>query len=110
MLALNPVFAPMVAALHENGNRQELILNFRIISRWQLTLTLPFMLIMLVYANEFMLLFGTDFQVASSVLVIVVVANLVNVGTGPVGMVLQMTGRQDLEFFNGVAMFLINFG
>ncbi len=108
MLVFNPIFAPMVVSLYERGLLESFAQNFKMISRWQLTLTLPLAIITILFAKELMLLFGGDFQVAANVLIILVLAQLVNVGTGPVGMILQMTGHQDLEFYNGVFVFLIN--
>ena len=45
-------------------------------------------------------LFGQDFQAGWSVLVILSLGNLINVGVGPVGYMLTMTGRPGLELLN----------
>ena len=108
LMAFNPMFAPVVAAFYEKGDLSGLAKNFKITSRWQLMFTLPFGLIVIVFAKELMTIFGSDFQSSTGILVVITLAQLINVGTGSVGMILQMTGHQDLEFFNGVLVFIIN--
>ena len=57
-------------------------------------------------------LFGQDFQAGWSVLVILSLGNLINVGVGPVGYMLTMTGRPGLELLNswlsGVLHIILN--
>ncbi len=104
------IFSPMVSDLHNRGNRKELESLFTTTTKWILSLTLPLFIILMIFSKSIMLIFGPKFIGGWIVLIILALAQLVNVGTGPVGMFLQMTGRQDIDCMNGIILLLLNIG
>ena len=93
--AVNAIFAPMIANLYHQGQLARLNELFKISTKWVLYLSLPIFLV-LVFAPvaAITVIFGSQYASGSQALVLLAIAQLVNVGTGSVGYLLVMTGRQ----------------
>jgi O-antigen/teichoic acid export membrane protein len=100
-LSVSAAFAPMIAASH-GSNRRGLSDGYKATSRWGLYLAMPIapVLIMNPYAVT-EALFGSGYQSGAWALRILTIAQIANVGTGSVGTLLVVAGRQKLWF--GVA-------
>jgi len=94
--AFNAAFAPMIAELHQTGRLLELETVVRTGTRWALVVTLPAALVLLTYPGAILALLGDGFRGGATALQVLVVAQMVNVATGPVGLLLVMSGRQKL--------------
>ncbi len=110
LAAFITIFSPIVSNLYNQAKRKELENLFKVVTRWVFTLTLPLFIIIAIFSKSIMLIFGSEFVAGWIVLIILAFAQLVNVGTGPVGMLLQMTGKQYIDFANGWGLFLCNIG
>jgi O-antigen/teichoic acid export membrane protein len=104
------IFSPIVSDLFNRKKFHELKKLFKTVTRWGFSVSLPLFVILTVFSKEIVLVFGPEFRVGWNVLIVLAFAQLVNVGTGPVGMILQMTGKQNVDFFNGITLLLINVG
>jgi O-antigen/teichoic acid export membrane protein len=104
------IFSPMVSDLYNKGNRRELKNLFATVTKWVFTLTLPLYIVLAIFSKDIMLIFGPEFTSGWITLIVLGFAQLVNVGTGPVGIILQMTGKQDIDFINGLLLLFINIG
>lgn len=104
------IFAPIVSELEGRDEFGAISDLYKVTSRWVLTLTLPFVLIVVLFPETLLGLFGPGFELAAHALVLLGLAQLINVATGPVGIVLQMTGRERLEALNGVVLVATNVG
>jgi O-antigen/teichoic acid export membrane protein len=95
MGSFGAIASPLFADLFNKENRRELSELYGISTKWSFYLGLPLFLIML-FASEGLLavLFGGQYLGAVVPLEILAVGQLVNVATGPVGVLLIMTGRQ----------------
>ena len=94
--SVNTIFGPIIADLHARQEQQLLLRLYRTITKWVIGLTLPLILVLIFFSRAIMGIFGPEFQVGSSVLAILSVGQLVNVGTGSVGNLLFMSGNQRL--------------
>lgn len=103
------IFSPIISDLHSEGDLHRMKQVYRTTSRWVLTLTIPLILVVFLVPSDLIALFGPGYSAGATVLVVLVLAQFFNVMTGPVGMVLQMSGKQDLELLNGVGLVLLNF-
>lgn len=108
LAALGSIFAPVIAERYKRGRDVDAI--FETTSRWVFSLTLPFFLLVVVFPETLLSLFGAGFGAAALALQILAVAQMVNVSTGMVGSFLQMTGKHDLELVNGIALVILNIG
>lgn len=108
--AIIGIFSPIVSDLYNKRKRKELKSLFTTVTKWVFTLTLPFFIVLALFSKDIMLIFGQEFVSGWIVLVLLGFSQLVNVGTGPVGVILQMTGKQDIDFANGIILLFTNIG
>ncbi len=105
--ALNGVFAPHITEMNASGSKAELALMFYRVTRWNLMATLPVFIIYVAMADQLMAVFGPDFTRGAAVLAILSVGGLINIGTGPVGTILKMTGHERPVVFVQIIQFVI---
>lgn len=91
----NAVAAPLFATLHAQGDHAELQRLTCTVTLWSFWSSLALAVVLIVFAEPALSLFGRDFVDARPVLAILTIGQLVNTGTGPVGTLLNMTGRQE---------------
>jgi O-antigen/teichoic acid export membrane protein len=91
--ALIVPLGPIVAELYARDDRQALknVVNGTI--RLVFAATLPLAVILILAGEPYLALFGSAFKEGSTALAILAIAQLVNVGAGPVQMLLVMTGQ-----------------
>lgn len=104
------IFSPIVSDLFNRKKIHELKKLFKTVTRWGFSVSFPLFIILTVFSKEIVLVFGPEFKAGWNVLIVLAFAQLVNVGTGPVGMILQMTGKQNIDFFNGILLLFVNIG
>jgi O-antigen/teichoic acid export membrane protein len=92
--AVNTVFSPMISSLHAQKRRQLLAHLYQVVSKWTLALTLPLVLVLVVFAAPFLRLFGPDFQSGWPILIVIALAEVVDCGVGSVGVLLTMSGNE----------------
>ncbi len=102
LTALLPVFSPIISSLYAKGEMAELERLYRTTTRWLFMAGLPVFLILILIPGELLGLFGDEFTAAAGVLRLIALAQLVNVATGPVAMILQMTRYVSLNLINAV--------
>lgn len=108
LISFNTIFAPVVTDLYHRGLMEDLKRLFRTTTKWILALTLPVTLVLVLFAQPIMRLFGPGFAVGAPALIALGAAQLVNAGVGSAGQMLIMTGRQKLELVNCIAALGLN--
>ena len=109
--SVNAIFSPIISDLYNRNKLKELENLFKISTRWIFTLTLPVILIMIISSKEILgSSFGVGFTDGWIVLVTLSVSKIITTGTGSVGFILQMTGKQDIELVNTVITVMMNIG
>ena len=92
---LNSVFGPVCVALLRNGEKERLERLFSVSTKWGLYASIPLALPVLLMPRETLsILFGSAFGSAWPALVLLISAQLINVGSGPVGLLLLMSGHE----------------
>lgn len=104
----NGIFAPMIADLYNHDKRSEMVRIFQTVSKWTLLLTLPVFYTFIFLGYAILELFGREFNAGWATLIVLSLGNLINIGVGPVGHMLMMTGRPGLELINSWASGLSN--
>ena len=61
LTAFNAIFSPVISDLHHRGELSRLEALFKLVTRWTFAASLPLVLAQLLYAPQFMSLFGSDF-------------------------------------------------
>ena len=92
--AANTVLAPNLASLYAEGKNEQiqriLIQSSRIVS---LT-SLPIIIGLIIFGSWYLSLFGSEFTQGKNALIVLCVGQIVNVATGSVGLLLNMTGNE----------------
>ena len=105
----NTVVAPMIASLYAKREMGQLEELFRISTKWGLYLTLPIFLVICFAPEEIILvLFGSKYASGRLILVILAIGQLINIGTGPLDLLLIMTGHQRHCFMIAISMLIVN--
>jgi len=95
---------PIISELYSRGERRQMGRLYQTATRWTFTLNLPLFLIMLLFPEQILSIFGQSFAGGVPVLTILAWANLVRTGTGICGVLLDMTGRTRLKLVNSIVM------
>jgi O-antigen/teichoic acid export membrane protein len=93
IISVSLMFSPFVADLHARGERDKLDRLYKQLTRWTLAATLPVFIVLAVTPGSALRLFGAEFGAGAAALGILLLGQLVNVGTGTVGFILIMVGR-----------------
>jgi O-antigen/teichoic acid export membrane protein len=93
--SLSMTIAPMIVELHRRHAQHQVEELYRISTKWALYLTAPLFLLLAFAARDFVVVvFGAGYAAGWLPLTILLCGQLANVGTGAVGLLLLMTGRE----------------
>lgn len=97
LTAGNMIAAPLISELYSQG-KITLLQRTVTLTAWGATISSIFIGILLIFGKTAVLeMFGKEFVMGDSVLLILVTGQLINACTGPVGYLLNMTGYQDVN-------------
>lgn len=114
LMAFSTIIPPLMSSIHASDDRNELRRVTSVSTRWILSISMPIILI-LIFEGKFILKygFGERFEDAYIVLVILAIGQLINAGSGLVGLLLQMTGSHKvlmkITFIWGIISVVLNF-
>lgn len=94
LISVTVALAPHVASLYTEGRLGELQRAVTASTRLVLALSLPFTALFVAAGTFFLGLFGAEYRAAQTALAIFSLGQLVNAATGPVIIVLMMTGHE----------------
>jgi O-antigen/teichoic acid export membrane protein len=93
--SFNAIFSPMIVELYNKAETKNLEELFRVSTKWALYTSLPVFLTMCFASKEIMIaLVDTGYEVGARPMLILAAAQMINAGTGAVGLLLIMTGYQ----------------
>ena len=114
LIAVNVVVAPKFAQAFAKGNSGEVNQLSLLSSRLMVALAVPVLAFMIFFPEFLMGLFGGEYKVAAPLLQILAVGQFVNVITGSVGYLLNMTGHEkdmrNVVLFSGPLAIALAFG
>lgn len=94
--AIATITTPKIAEFYKKNQQDKLKETVSFSSKIMILCGLPIFLILFIFPEFFLSFFGEEYLIGKNVLRILLVAQLTNVITGPVGPLFQMTGRQKL--------------
>lgn len=106
--AFNQLFPPVASRLYTDGDHQELESIYKTLTRWTFTVALLPAIGIVVFNEEILGIFGSDFTAGTSVLSVIILAQLTNCAVGPSGFLLMMTDHQYLNMANQWIFGLLN--
>jgi O-antigen/teichoic acid export membrane protein len=107
MTAFNDALAPLISEAHSQNDRRRLEFLFRSATRWVIVIGMPLALAFILFGPTILSIFGAEFQVGYTALVIVTAGGMVNLMVGPVGHMLLMTGYSRVRLINSAILLFI---
>jgi O-antigen/teichoic acid export membrane protein len=95
LVAVNAIAAPLFASLYTQNKLDELQVLVSTIARWMFYPALTIGVGLILFAEPLLSLFGPAFVTAKWTLIVLIIGQLINVGSGSVGYLLMMTGHQN---------------
>jgi O-antigen/teichoic acid export membrane protein len=93
--ATNTVLAPIFAHLYAAGNFQQLRITLNNSTKLVLSISTLFTILLILGRKQYLSLFGAEFLQGELALVLLSIGQLVNAGTGSVGVLLNMTRNEN---------------
>lgn len=94
LAAFNAIQAPVFAELYAKSEKKKLRSIVQSSTRIMFYITFPLTLLVCLFPEVILGIFGDEFKEASLSLIILSIGSFINVSSGSVGILLQMTGRQ----------------
>lgn len=93
---------PIIVEVHEHGNREQLGRLYQAVSKWIFAFNFPIFLIIVLFPDQVLSIFGKSFEQGATALVLLSWAGLVDAITGMCGAIIDMTGYTRLKMLNAV--------
>lgn len=97
LTALLLTVAPKIAELHAKGEFKRLAIVSQNTTKLIFWTSAPVLVLFILFPQFFMGLFGKEFLAGDICLTILAIGQFINASSGPVGNLLMMTGKQDLN-------------
>jgi len=110
IMSFGTIFSPIISDLLHQGEPHQLERLFKLVSRWIFSLSLPASLLIILFARDILSLFGPDFTLGTTALVVLCSGQIINAVTGPLGVMIDMSGRSKLTLFNSAFHFIVQAG
>jgi O-antigen/teichoic acid export membrane protein len=105
---LNVIFAPLIADLYHTAELDRLNELFKISTKWGLYISIPLFLLIVFFPKDIIyVIFGQEYVAGTFSLIVLSISQLINAGTGAVGLLLVMTGKQKDWLFITFGTFII---
>jgi O-antigen/teichoic acid export membrane protein len=99
---------PVIAELYAKRDWVQMGGLYQTTTRWTFTLNLPMFLIMVLFPESILAIFGRSFVNGATALTIMACAELVNAGTGTCGSIIDMTGHTKLKLVNSILWIIVS--
>lgn len=100
--AFDAVFAPTISQAWAAKDRSTFQESYELVHRVALTATVPLCVLLVLFADDVLSIFGVGFAAGGPILVILTVGHLVNASSGCANTVLLMTGHSRVVLVNTV--------
>lgn len=102
------IFSPIISDLHNRKKIENLEEVLKVTTKWTFSFSLPIFLILVLFSQDVMGLFGMEFKIGGNVLIILAISQLTITVIGPSSILLQMGGKQDLAFLDTLIALILN--
>lgn len=98
---------PVIAEIDSNDDREGLASIYQTTGRWAFTVNLPIFLILLIFSEGILAIFGRDFVAGAMAMRILAFSELADVLTGICGVIIDMTGHTRLKVANSTIQLVL---
>jgi O-antigen/teichoic acid export membrane protein len=107
LLALGNIYNPFISDLIQRGEKSELGYLYNLTTRWLVSFSFPLFIWIILNARDVISLFGPSYAIGATALILLMLAQFVNVGVGGTDSLIVMSGRTKLDMLNNVLGLLI---
>jgi O-antigen/teichoic acid export membrane protein len=100
--SLNTSSKPIIAQLYDQRDWKQMEKIYQTTNKWAVMVQLPLFLLIVFFPAILLSIFGESYTQGANALVILAVADLLNVSTGMGGVILDMTGNTRLKLLNSL--------
>ena len=107
LFSYNAIFSPIISDLFVKQKMEELANIYKTGTKWVITISFPIFALIVFFSKEIVAIFGPGFTASAPIMIILVIGQTFNVGSGSTGIMLSMTGKTLYNLFNsGILCFL----
>jgi O-antigen/teichoic acid export membrane protein len=106
--ATGQMFAPRIVVEDARGDRRTLGVMLKRVTYWNVALSLPVFVLLFLLGRPLLGLFGPAYAKGAAALGILAAGQLVNAATGPLGQMINMSGRPYITMVNNAAVAGLN--
>lgn len=110
LTAVSATFTPIISDLYHSGQREQLRRLFQITTRWIVTLSLPLAIVLALFPEPLLWLFGPEFLEGVPVVLALTIGTFLNSSVGTVGLMLQMSDHERIVLIDNIASVVLNVG
>ena len=107
LFSFNGVFVSFIADRFNSGKFEELGDLLKTVAGWIFYLSFPIMLLIILFSRDILLLFGSDYAAGAGCLAVLSAAQIINSFGGPLGIMVEMSGRPRIVLMNSLVHFTI---
>ncbi len=107
--AFQLIFSPTISNLFARNNKQLIEQLYQSITKWVFTISLVTFLIIILFSDQILSIFGKEFVAGSTILLIMVCGEIFNATGGLAGNILVMSGRPKVALVNSLISFTLIF-
>lgn len=108
--AVGNMFAPRIAAEDARGDRASLSRMLKRVTYWNTAISIPFFATLALIPEQLLALFGSSYRSGATALTILAIGQLLNTVAGPLGQVINMSGRPYISMINNALVAAIHIG
>lgn len=105
---INNIFPPLISSLYTKSDLSSLSSLYKLTTRWVTTFGLFIYLLFLFIGKDLLKVFGANFVEAYDILLVLGLAQIVNISVGSAGFMLSMSGSQKKELLNVIIVIILN--
>jgi len=105
--SFNAIFSPMISEFFGRDEKHKIESLFKLQTRWSVTVTLPLLLLIILFPDQIMQVFGENFQEGALALIVMSVGRFFDAAIGTCGMMLMMVGKPKVNTINSLIILII---
>ena len=106
-LSVGNISTPIIADFHSRGETGQLKKLYQTTTKWVLMFNVPLFLTFVFYSRPLLSIFGADFTLGSTALIVLAIGNLIYTGTGVGANILDMTNHTKFNSANSAFMVIV---
>jgi len=101
---------PIISELYDQGDWEQMGHMYQTTTKWTFAVNLPLFLTLVLFPTQILSIFGKTFTAGFTALILLASADMVDIGTGMCGLILDMTGHTMLKLINNIVRFVLAVG